>query len=175
MKFLFVYPRHLKENNSWEISFGKSIGDKEIPPLPLLIPSIHLPITWERRFIDLNNQRVKTKDLQWSDYVYVYADLSQDQSTQKLLRRLRSLDLKVIGCGAYFKIHPDEAKLLDHFIMNHSEDSFLQLIHDLENHTATQAYEAPAREKARSFQRTYYSLVSLSNKLAGNIHLSHTH
>lgn len=172
MKFLFVYTKHASKGSLFQNFWSKRTNNTEIPPRQLLIPSIHIPINWDRKFVDLNQRKLQKNDVDWADYIFVYADLDQSESTLSVIKQFRLKKKKVIGCGSYFKTHFEKLEDLEHIILKNPLDSFQSLVHDLENQQAQKIYETEKRQGIVN-RGPYFSLNSLSNKFAGNIHLSY--
>ena len=77
MNILIVHPEY--ENNKRKLfkSFSKK---PKFPPKELILISTLLPITWERKRVDLNYDKLRKQDIFWADYVFVSAGEKQQTS-----------------------------------------------------------------------------------------------
>ena len=96
MKILLVYPE--KDNNTRNLfdRFGLNLRRKNADPLELIEISIELPITWERKLVDLNKEKLHTKDIQWADIVVVKARENQMKSAIEVSDRCNAFQKKII-------------------------------------------------------------------------------
>ena len=166
MNILLIYPE--KENNSkgFEAFFQKLFNKTTEDPLELIEISIQLPITWERKLRDLNQKKLNTKDLEWTDYVIIKADQRQRTSTVKLIEKCKSAGKKIIAEGALFDSQPADFENVDHLILNQA--TFDPFVRDMEDNTTKRIYNADySKEKLR---KTAYSLLGFSDYLSRNIH-----
>ena len=81
MNILLVYPKFSEPFFSLS-SVLKLVSRKpQLPPRELLLISVLLPITWERKQIDLNTEKLRKRDILWADYIFVSAKEEQSSST----------------------------------------------------------------------------------------------
>lgn len=166
MNILLIYPG--KENNSkgFEAFFQKLFNNSTEDPLALIEISIQLPITWDRKLIDLNQQKLNTKDLEWADYVIIKADPKQRTSTIKLIEKCKAAGKKIIAEGELFDSQPTDFENVDHLILN--QVTFDPFVRDIEDNTAQRIYSADSRKE--KLRRTAYSLLGFSGYFSRNIH-----
>jgi hypothetical protein len=73
MNVLFIFP----ELMDWFWDFKESLcfvnKEATFPPLGILTVASLLPSNWNRRFLDLNVQKISKDDLAWADYVFISA------------------------------------------------------------------------------------------------------
>jgi len=81
MKILLVYPEY--PDTFWSFKYALKFISKKAsnPPLGLLTIAPLLPGDWEKKLIDLNVEKLKTKDILWADYIFVGAMWAQIKST----------------------------------------------------------------------------------------------
>nr|WP_321484602.1 hypothetical protein [uncultured Draconibacterium sp.] len=166
MKILLIYPE--KENNpkGFEAFFQKLFNHTTEDPLELIEISIQLPITWERKLCNLNQEKLNTKDLEWADYVIIKADLRQQASTIKLIEKCKTAKKKIIAEGALFDSQPADFENVDHLILNQA--TFDPIVRDMEENTIQRVYNANFRKE--KLRKTTYSLLGFSAYLSRNIH-----
>ncbi|MGA2110238.1 MAG: B12-binding domain-containing radical SAM protein, partial [Syntrophorhabdales bacterium] len=99
MKVLLVYP--LYPDTFWSFKYAlRFIAKKALhPPLGLLTVAAMLPTEWEKRLIDMNTAKVKDRDLQWADYVFIGGMAVQRESAKALIARCRALSVKTVAGG----------------------------------------------------------------------------
>ncbi|WP_297097018.1 hypothetical protein [uncultured Draconibacterium sp.] len=166
MNILLIYPE--KENNSkgFEAFFQKLFNKTTEDPLALIEISIQLPITWERKLRDLNQEKLNTKDLAWADYVIIKADPRQRTSTVKLIDKCKAAGKKIIAEGELFDSQPADFENVDHLILNQA--TFDPFVRDMEDNTTQRIYSADFRKE--KLRRTAYSLLGFSGYFSRNIH-----
>lgn len=166
MNILLIYPE--KENNSkgFEAFFQKLFNKTTEDPLELIEISIQLPITWERKLRDLNQEKLNTKDLEWADYVIIKADSRQRASTVKLIEKCKVAGKKIIAEGELFDSQPADFENVDHLILNQA--TFDPFVRDMEANTTQRIYSAEFRKE--KLRNTAYSLLGFSDYLSRNIH-----
>nr|WP_319271053.1 hypothetical protein [uncultured Draconibacterium sp.] len=166
MNILLIYPE--KENNSkgFEAFFQKLFNNTTEDPLELIEISIQLPITWERKMRDLNQEKLNAKDLEWADYVIIKADSKQRTSTVKHIEKCKAAGKKIIAEGELFDSQPADFENVDHLILNQATlDPFVR---DVEDNAAQRVYSTDFRKE--KLRKTAYSLLGFSDYFSRNIH-----
>lgn len=81
MKILLVYPE--SPDTFWSFKYALKFISKKAstPPLGLLTVASLLPPKWEKKLVDLNIEKLKTKDILWADYIFIGAMSIQLNST----------------------------------------------------------------------------------------------
>lgn len=173
MKILVVYPEIQKTFGSTRNTF-KLFSKKSIfPTKDLLLISIQLPITWERKLIDLNTEKLQRSDIIWADYIFVSAKEEQYNSTFKIIKKCNSLDRKIVGSGSLFTKYFEEFENVEHLVLDDIRLTLPLLINDLENKNPKKVYHSNPFFEIRTHTESYYSLSSITNSLSHNINLSH--
>ncbi|MCJ7769133.1 MAG: B12-binding domain-containing radical SAM protein, partial [Dehalococcoidales bacterium] len=77
MKILLVYPHY--PDTFWSFKHALKFINKKasFPPLGLLTIASMLPEEWQLKLVDINVRGLKNKDIQWADYVFVSAMVTQ--------------------------------------------------------------------------------------------------
>ena len=80
MKILLVYPDY--EETFWSFKrVLKILGKKaSFPPLGLLTVGSMLPVSWEKKLIDMNTDMLKDEHIKWADYVFISAMIVQKEA-----------------------------------------------------------------------------------------------
>jgi radical SAM superfamily enzyme YgiQ (UPF0313 family) len=99
-----------------------------------------LPPNWEVRLVDKNVKKLSDADLQWADYVFLSAMSIQRESTERIIRRCRSLGVKMIAGGPLFTSVPEEFSDVDHLVLNEAEITLPLFLADLKEGKARHIY-----------------------------------
>jgi radical SAM superfamily enzyme YgiQ (UPF0313 family) len=125
----------------------KFISKKAIlPPLGILTVAGMLPKDWEIKLLDMTTARLRDRDIQWADYVFVTAMLIQQKSADQVIERCRKLGTKIVVGGPLFTSLPEQYVHVDHLVLKEAELTLPQFIRDLEAGCARKVYNT--RERA---------------------------
>ena len=141
MKILFVYPKY--PDTFWSFKHALRFVSKKAlhPPLGLLTVAAMLPAAWEKRLIDMNADRIKDRDIQWADYVFIGAMAVQKESANEIIARCMALHVKTVAGGPLFTAAPDDFPDVDHLVLNEAEATLPQFLKDLARGEARRLYE----------------------------------
>jgi hypothetical protein len=173
MNILIVYPSFQKSLWSFTDAFRLGTKNHTIPPRELLIASILLPITWERKLIDLNTEKLKKNDIIWADYVLLSAKEEQYKSTIKIIEKSKSFGRKIVASGSLFTEYYEEFDNVDHLVLDDINLSLPLFINDIENDKPKKVYHSNPFFEIRKITESNYSLANISSSLSQNIQLSH--
>lgn len=162
MKVLIICPRQQK--STWKVNKILTIFSKKttFPPKELLLISILLPITWDRKIIDMNTDKLSKKHIRWADYIFINANESQYNTTIKTIKRCNSYNKKIIACGSLFTEYFEEFENLEHLALDNMRTTLPQLIDDLENNKQKKVYHSNPFYEIRKYSEPYYSLANFS-------------
>ncbi len=140
MKILLVYPE--SPNTFWSLKRALRFVSKKSsePPLGLITVASLLPVTWEKRLVDMNVTRLKDKDITWADYVFISGMDIQRGSFTSVVDRCNALDVKVVAGGPISTTNYRELTGIDHFILNEAEITLPLFLEDLKNGTPEPVY-----------------------------------
>lgn len=166
MKILLIYPE--KENNTkgFEAFFNKLFNKPTEDPRELIEISIQLPLTWERKLLDLNQKKLDTKELEWADYVIIKSGLQQRPSAINLIKKCKQAGKKIIAEGELFDSQPNAFEDVDHLILNQA--TFDPFVRDVESSSTKRIYRTLFLKEP--LQRSTYSLLGFSGYFSRNIH-----
>ena len=147
MKILMVYPQY--PDTFWSFKHALKLSHKQALNTPLgpLTVAALLPDEWEKRFVDMNVERLRDSDIKWADYVFISAMVVQQKSTMEVIERCRKLNTKTVAGGPLFTtgyklIDLDE---IDHVIRNEAELTLPLFLEDLKNGSPKHFYETEKR------------------------------
>jgi radical SAM superfamily enzyme YgiQ (UPF0313 family) len=140
MKILLVYPE--SPNTFWSLKRALRFVSKKSsePPLGLITVASLLPVTWEKRLIDMNVSRLKDKDISWADYVFISGMDIQKDSFTSVITRCNALGIKVVAGGPISTTNFREISGVDHFILNEAEITLPEFLEDLKKGTPKPIY-----------------------------------
>ncbi len=132
MKILLVAPDF--PNTFWSFIHALKFINKKSwqPPLGLLTVSSLLPEKWERRLVDLSVKKLKDRDLEWADLVFIGAMSIHRDSAVEIIERCRKHGKKVVAGGPLFTASYDEFEGIDHFVLGEAEITLPLFLADLE-------------------------------------------
>ncbi len=142
MNVLLVYPEF--PDTFWSFKHALKFIRKRavLPPLGLLTVASMLPEDWDKRLVDVNVGKLKNKDLDWADMIFISAMVVQRSSAQQIISRSKQAGLKVVAGGPLFTAEMDQFEEVDHFVLNEAELTLPPFIEDLENRCADRIYES---------------------------------
>ncbi|MFC2086565.1 B12-binding domain-containing radical SAM protein [Bacteroidota bacterium] len=133
MKILMIYPQY--PDTFWSYKHALRFISKKaaVPPLGLMTVSAMLPVSWEKKLIDLNVTSLKINDLDWADYVFISAMYIQKESVNNIIEKCIEHKVKMIAGGPLFTQEYKNYPEIDHFVLNEAEITLPLFLKDLEN------------------------------------------
>ena len=141
MNVLMVYPQY--PNTFWSFKQALKFISKKaaFPPLGLLTIASMLPGNWNRKLVDNNVNKLKDKDIEWADVVFVSAMIVQKEDTRQVIQRCKQKQKTVVAGGPLFSVEKESFQdIVDHFIINEAENSLPQFLRDFEQGQAKKEY-----------------------------------
>jgi radical SAM superfamily enzyme YgiQ (UPF0313 family) len=117
-----------------------------VPPLGLLTVAAMLPRDWETKLVDMTTAKLRDRDIQWADYVFVTAMLIQQKSVDQVIERCKKIGTKVVAGGPLFTSLPEQYVHVDHLVLKEAELTLPQFIRDIQEGAARKVYNT--HEKA---------------------------
>ena len=145
MKILLVYPP--TPDTFWSFKHVLQLVSKRsaFPPLGLLTVAAMLPKHWELRLVDMNVERLRDKDVEWADYVFLSAMLVHREAIGGIAVRCQRLGKPVVAGGPLFTTSHEAFPEIPHFVLGEAEEILPELVADLERGALRPRYEAPRR------------------------------
>ncbi len=173
MNILIVYPKFTE--TFWSFTNALKLISKKpkFPPKELLLVSVMLPITWERKQIDLNNERLNRRDILWADYIFISAKEEQYKSAIKIIEKCKSIGKKIVASGSLFTEYYEEFENVEHLVLDDLRVTLPLFINDLENDKSKKVYHSNPFFEIRKFTESYYSITNFSGTISQNIQLSY--
>ncbi len=172
MNILFVYP--LYPDSFWSFSHALRFISKKaaVPPLGLITVSAMLPSDWQKKLVDMNVTALKTKDLQWADYVFISAMYIQKESVNKIIDICVENDVKMVAGGPLFTREFKNYPQIDHFILNEAEITLPLFLNDLSNGIPKKVYRTDKYSDISHTPTPDYHLLSGKKYAFMNIQVS---
>ena len=132
MKILLIAPDF--PNTFWSFIHALKFINKKSwqPPLGLLTVSSLRPEGWERRLVDLSVKKLKDRDLEWADLVFIGAMSIHRDSVVEIIQLCRKHGKKIVAGGPLFTASYDEFEDIDHFVLGEAEVTLPLFLADLE-------------------------------------------
>ena len=172
MKVLLVYPEY--PDTFWSFSYAlKFISKKAVnPPLGLLTVAAMLPPEWEKRLVDMNVGRLRDKDLLWADFVFLSAMSIQKESVKAVIKRCRSIGVKVVGGGPLFTQDHEEYGDVDHLVLNEAEITLRPFLNDLREGRPLRIYTSDEKADVTITPLPLWELLDMKHYASMNIQYS---
>jgi len=165
MKILLVYAKY--PDTFWSFKYALKFISKKasFPPLGLLTVASMLPEEWEQKLIDMNVSALTEKDLEWADYVFISAMVVQKRSAIEVLRRCKTLGIKVVAGGPLFTTGYEEFEDIDHLVLNEAESTLPSFLDDLKKGCTHHIYTSKEWPDLRKTPLPQWDLINM-NKYA---------
>lgn len=142
MKALLVYPE-FPGKTFWGFKYAIRFIGKGAAHPPLGLPTI-APILidegWELKLVDMNIEKLCSKDIEAADYVFVSAMISQLESVKEVVNRCKKLNVKIVAGGPLFTSMPEKFPDVDHLVLNEAEITLPIFLGDLKKGNAKHLY-----------------------------------
>ena len=140
MKILLLYPKY--PDTYWSFKHALKFISKKASNIPLGLITIAplLPVSWEKRLIDLNVTGLRDEDLKWADYVFISAMSVQMASAKEIIDRCVESGKKIVAGGPLFTEEYEQFPKVDHLILNEAEITLPLFLEDLENGRPARIY-----------------------------------
>lgn len=161
MNALLIYPEF--PDTFWSFKHAlKFLGKRAAqPPLGLMTVAALLPVSWNKRLIDTNVERLRDRDLKWADVVLLSGMHIQREPLVALVERCRALGLQtVVGGPIASSLSAAELKA-DHIVIGEAESLIGELAFDLEQGTAKPVYQAVKRPEMTTSPLPDLSLIKM--------------
>lgn len=130
IRALLVYPEF--PATYWSFKYAlKFVGKKSaFPPLGLITVASMLPSDWELKLVDMNVARLRARDVEEADVVFLSAMSVQRESAEKTIRFCQGLGRPVVCGGPLFSCEPDKFEYADCRVLYEGEVNIPDFIRD---------------------------------------------
>lgn len=163
MNILLVYPKY--PDTFWSFKHVLKFVSKKasFPPLGLLTVAAMLPEDWKKKVVDMNVSKLKDKDIQWADYVFISAMITQKESTIEVTDRCKKLQKKIVAGGPVFTTGYEEFEGVDHFILGEAEATLPAFLEDVKNGCPKPVYISNERPDMAKTPVPLWDLINLKH------------
>ncbi|MBE0479952.1 MAG: B12-binding domain-containing radical SAM protein [Dehalococcoidia bacterium] len=163
MRILLVYPEY--PDTFWSFRHALRIASKRasLPPLGLLTVAAMLPRNWEVKLVDMNVGRLKDKDIERADYVFLSAMAVQRRSVRDVIGRCRRLGTRIVAGGPLFTAEREAFADVDHLVLGEAENTVPHLVEDLQSGRAKPLYDDAGHPDISRTPVPEWSLIDLKD------------
>ena len=131
MKILMINPQI--PDTFWSFRHALKFIKKKSsePPLGLLTVAALLPVSWQKKLIDMNVEPLKDDHISWADYVFITGMQVQKKSFNDVVERCRNLGVKIVAGGPMCTMEPENFPDVDYLILNEAEITLPLWLKDL--------------------------------------------
>jgi radical SAM superfamily enzyme YgiQ (UPF0313 family) len=161
LKILFVYPEY--PDTFWSFKHALKFISKKagLPPLGALTVAAMLPVSWQKRLIDMSVDPLSDNDIKWADYVFISAMVVQKDSAKEVIQRCVDLGTKVVAGGPLFTTEPGEFSGVNHLVLNEAEITLPDFLNDLEKGAAKPLYGTEVHPEITRTPVPMWSLLNM--------------
>ncbi|MDP3995737.1 MAG: DUF4070 domain-containing protein [bacterium] len=166
MKILLVYPEY--PDTFWSFKHALSFVSKKaaFPPLGLLTIAAMLPEKWDKKLVDMNVSALGDKDIQWADYVFISAMITQKAGAKKVIDRCNKRGTRVVAGGPIFTTGHEEFSGVDHFVLGEAETILPQFLRDIQDGCAKRVYASNERPDITHTPIPMWELINIGDYVA---------
>lgn len=143
-----------------------------LPPLGLLTVAAMLPSEWTKRLVDVNVQKLREKDLDWADVVFISGMIAQQDSAHELVARCRAAGKTIVAGGPLFSLEHEQFPEVDHFVLNEAEVTLPEFLRDFERDTAQRVYASSEFPDIRRAPAPLWELVNMQRYASMSVQFS---
>jgi radical SAM superfamily enzyme YgiQ (UPF0313 family) len=172
MKVLLLYPEF--PDTFWSFKHAlKFIGKKaSLPPLGLLTVAAMLPEHWEKRLVDVNVRKLREKDLDRADIVFISGMIAQQDSAHELVARCRAAGKTIVAGGPLFTLGHEQFPEVDYFVLNEAERTLPEFLRDFERLTARRVYASSEFPDLRQTPAPLWELADMRRYASMSVQFS---
>ncbi|MFX0009684.1 MAG: B12-binding domain-containing radical SAM protein [Candidatus Hermodarchaeota archaeon] len=172
MNILLVYPKY--HDTFWGYKHALKFVSKRAasPPLGLLTVAALLPGNWNKKLVDVNIEKLRTKEIMWADYIFIGAMAIQFDSAVQIIERCKLLGKKIVAGGPLFTEDAEEFENVDHLVLNEAEITLPAFLKDLETGEAKRIYYTNELADMKLSPPPDYSLINFSSYSTKSIQFS---
>jgi radical SAM superfamily enzyme YgiQ (UPF0313 family) len=172
MKVLLLYPEF--PDTFWSFKHAlKFIGKKaSLPPLGLLTVAAMLPREWTKRLVDVNVRKLREKDLEWAEIVFISGMIAQQDSAHGLIARCRAAGKIIVAGGPLFTLGHEQFPEVNHFVLNEAEVTLPEFLRDFQRDVARRVYASSEYADVRQTPVPLWKLADLQRYASMSVQYS---
>ncbi len=172
MKAVLVYPRC--PDTFWSFKYALKFISKKTayPPLGLLSVAAMLPKDWEKKLVDGNVTKLRDKDLEGADLVFISAMTIQKTSVKEVISKCKKMNIKIVAGGPLFTAGYEEFEDVDYLVLNEAEITLPLFLNDLRNGSAKHIYTCQGFPNIEKTPTPLWELVNMKKYVSMNLQYS---
>jgi radical SAM superfamily enzyme YgiQ (UPF0313 family) len=172
VKVLLLYPEF--PDTFWSFKHALKFIHKKasLPPLGLLTVAAMLPQAWEKRLVDVNVGKLREKDLDWADLVFISGMIVQQDSARELIARCHTAGKTIVAGGPLFTLEHEQFPEVDHFVLNEAEVTLPDFMQDFERGAARRIYTSSEFPDIRKTPAPLWDLADLRHYASMSVQFS---
>ena len=163
MRILLIFPQYPETFWSFKYALKFIFKKSTNPPLGLLTVAAMLPAEWENKLIDMNVEKLKDKDLQWADLVFISATTIQRKSVKEIIDRCQAKKKRIVAGGPLFTSHYKDYDNIDHLVLNEAEITLPLFLGDLEKGKPQHLYRTDEWADIKRTPTPKWSLIKMNS------------
>jgi len=169
---LLLYPEF--PDTFWSFKHALKFIHKKasLPPLGLLTVAAMLPRDWEKRLVDANVRKLREKDLEWADLVFLSGMIVQQDSARELIARCRTAGKRIVAGGPLFTFEHERFPEVDYFVLNEAEMTLPEFLRDFERGAPRRVYASPEFPDIRKTPAPLWRLADLRRYASMSVQFS---
>ncbi len=163
MKALLVYPSY--PNTFWSFKYAMKFIKRKaaFPPLGMLTVAAMMPLSWDKKLVDLNVRALTAKDIEWADMVFISAMLVQEVSAREVIAQCKAAGTKVVCGGPAFTTGHEKFSDVDHFVLGEAEVTLPLFVSDFEKGNLKKIYNSDKRPDITATPVPDWSLLKMKD------------
>ncbi|HEY8902650.1 MAG TPA: DUF4070 domain-containing protein [Chthoniobacterales bacterium] len=174
MNVLLINPQ--SPETFWSFKYVMDFLGKKaaFPPLGLLTVAAMLPAEWNLRLVDMNVRDLRSKDIEWADYVMLSAMIVHKVAVKEIISRCRKAKKPIIAGGPLFTTGSDEFPEIDHFVLGEAEYLMPEVVADMQRRgrALKKIYQGTRRPDLASTPVPRWDLIDLRNYVTMSVQFS---
>jgi len=172
MKAVLIHPSC--SDTFWSFKYALRFISKKTayPPLGLLTVAALLPKDWEKKLVDMNVTRLRDKDLEGADLVFLSAMTIQKTSVKEVISRCKKMNIKIVAGGPLFTAGYGSFDDIDYLVLNEAEITLPLFLDDLRAGCAKHVYTSQGFPDMEKIPAPLWELLNLKEYASMNIQYS---
>ncbi len=169
---LLVYPEH--PLTYWGADYALEMSGVKAthPPLGLLTVAAMFSASYELRVVDMNVSALRDADLERADLVFTSTMITPHASLRAAIERCNRAGIPVVAGGPHPTTFHEEIGGVEHFVLDEVEETFADLLRDLENGTARRVYREARKPDVTRTPVPRFDLIDINNYATMSVQFS---
>ena len=142
------------------------------PPLGLMTVAAMLPEEWNLQLVDLDVRRLRHRDIERADYVFLSAMIVQADAAREVIRRCQALGKLVIGGGPLFTTGHERFPELRHVVLGEAEHVIPELIEVMRRGALRDVYQSDSRPDLAATPVPRWDLINFKHYASMSVQFS---